>query len=56
MVLGDFPKLLISDYYVFDEEKDEYILLDGAPPDIVELFKMQKEIEEEEKRTGKNIF
>ena len=56
MVMGDFPRLWNSNYYVFDEEKNEYVLLDGAPPDIVELYKRQREIEEEEKQTGKCIF
>jgi hypothetical protein len=56
MVLTDFTKLLKSEYYIFDEEKKEYILLDGAPPDVIELYKKHKEIEEEEKRTGAAIF
>jgi hypothetical protein len=56
MVTGDFSELWDSDYYVLDEKTKEYILLDGAPPEIVELFKKEKEIEAEEKRTGKHIF
>ena len=56
MVAINFSSLWNSDYYVFDDEKDEHILLDGAPPDLVELFNKQKEIEAEEKRTGKHIF
>ena len=56
MVVGNFGKLWNSDYFVFDEEKDEYVLLDGASPDIMELFNQYIEIEAEEKRTGKHIF
>jgi hypothetical protein len=42
MVTGDFSELWDSDYYVLDEKTKEYILLDGAPPDIVELFKKER--------------
>jgi len=53
---GNFGKLWNSDYLEYDKEKDEYYLLDGAPPEIVESFEIYKEIEAEEKRTGKHIF
>jgi len=57
MIIGtDFSKLWDSDYLKVDEKTNEYYLLDGAPPEIVELFKRYKEIEEDEKRTGKHIF
>jgi len=56
MVIVNFGKLWNSEYFVFDDEKDEYILLNDASPDIVELFHQYIEIEEEEKRTGKHIF
>ena len=56
MVTGEFCELWDSEYYVLDEKTKEYYLLDGAPPDIVELFNREKEIEAEEKRTGKHIF
>jgi hypothetical protein len=56
MVLTDFTKLLKSEYFVYDEEKNEEVLLDGAPPGVIELYKEYKEILEEEKQTGAAIF
>ena len=52
----DFTKLWKSNFYHYDKVKDEYFLLDGAPPDIIELFEKQKTIEEEEQQTGRAIF
>jgi hypothetical protein len=33
-----------------------WVLKENAPPDAVKVYKRYKEIKEEEKRTGKNIF
>ena len=42
--------------YVDYETSEEIILLDGAPPDIVELYEWYINIRETEKREGVNIF
>ena len=55
MVLIDFSELLLSDYLSFDENGNE-LLLDGAPQNVVELYKTYKEIQAEEERTGFHIF
>jgi len=59
MVAIDFSK--IYEYSKYDDETgervfDEQRVKNEAPPDVIELYKRYKEIEEEEKRTGKRIF
>ena len=51
-----FIKLWTSDYLEYNDEKEEYYLLEGAPLELHDILKEYKEIEAEEKRTGKHIF
>jgi hypothetical protein len=56
MVLTNFSKLYDSDFFVDEGEAGEEHLLEGAPPDIVELYESYMEIVMEEIRTGRHIF
>jgi hypothetical protein len=47
---------LMDSGYVDYETSDEIVLLEGAPPDIVELFEWYKRIREREIREGVHIF
>ena len=59
MLIGEgadkLHKLMDSEYIDY-ETSDEILLLEGAPPDIVELFEWYKNIREIEIREGMNIF
>ena len=59
MLIGEGTKKLsklMDSGYIDYETSEEIILLNGAPPEIVELYEWYMSIREEEKRTGANIF
>jgi len=52
----DFTRLFDNEYVINGDDDENMVLLDGAPPDIVEIFNEYKRLLAEEKRTGKAIF